>query len=289
LLQSKFHFQTIYPVLTPHTFPCKIEQLNIMARIFITGSSDGLGQLAAQRLIREGHSVVLHARNTNRAEQAKAAVPKAEACLIADLSSIEETKKLAAEANAMGKFDAVIHNAGLGFQESSRAAPADQPAKVFAVNSLAPYILTCLMTPPKRLVYVSSGLHTAGIGSMEDLAWLNRPWNGFQAYADSKLHNVLLANAVARKWPDVPANSVSPGWVATKMGGSGANDSLEKGPETQVWLATDPGAEKETGKYWYHMESKAPSKYAEIVNLQEAYLKACERISGVKFPDTKPS
>lgn len=257
-----------------------------MTRIFITGSSDGLGQLAARSLIKQGHSVVLHARNAKRAEQAKASVPKAEACLIADLSSIEETKKLAADANAMGRFDAVIHNAGLGFQESSRAAPVGQPAKVFAVNSLAPYILTCLMTPPKRLIYITSGLHTAGIGSVDDLVWSSRPWNGFQAYSDSKLQNVLLSNGVARKWPGITSNSVSPGWVATKMGGSGANDSLEKAPETQVWLATSPDGRRETGKYWYHMESKAPSKHAESVKLQDAYLKACEKICGVEFPES---
>lgn len=255
-----------------------------MARIFITGSSDGLGQLAAQRLIKEGHSVVLHARNAKRAEEAKAAVPKAEACLIADLSSIDETKKLAADANAMGKFDAVIHNAGLGYQESSRAAPVEEPAKLFAVNSLAPYILTCLITPPKRLIYITSGLHTSGSGSMQDLAWSSRRWNGFQAYSDSKLHNVILANAIARKWPHIASNSVSPGWVATKIGGSGAPDSLEKAVETQVWLATSPDAAEESGKYWYHMESKAPSKYAEDVKVQEAYFEECERISGVKLP-----
>jgi NAD(P)-dependent dehydrogenase (short-subunit alcohol dehydrogenase family) len=255
-----------------------------MARIFITGSSDGLGQLAAQRLIKEGHSVVLHARNAKRAEEAKAAVPKAEGCLIADLSSIDETKKLAADANAMGKFDAVIHNAGLGHQEPSRAAPLEEPAKLFAVNSLAPYILTCLIAPPKRLIYITSGLHTSGSGSMQDLAWSSRRWNGFQAYSDSKLHNVILANAIARKWPHIASNSVSPGWVATKMGGSGAPDSLEKASETQVWLATSPDAAEESGKYWYHMESKAPSKYAEDVRVHEAYFAECERISGVKFP-----
>jgi len=256
-----------------------------MARILITGSSDGLGKLAAQRLIKDGHTVVLHARNAKRAEQTRAAVPKAEACLIADLSSIDETKKLAADANAMGDFDAVIHNAGLGFQEPSRAASKDQPAKVFAVNSLAPYILTCLITPPERLVYITSGLHTSGGSSMEDLAWSSRRWNGYQAYSDSKLHNVILANAVARKWPKVTSNSVSPGWVATKMGGSGAPDSLEKASETQAWLATSPDAAKESGKYWYHMDSKAPSKYADDVKLQEEYLKECERISGIKFPE----
>jgi NAD(P)-dependent dehydrogenase (short-subunit alcohol dehydrogenase family) len=256
-----------------------------MARILITGSSDGLGQLAARRLIASGHIVVLHARSAARASQARAAVPAAETCLIGDLSSVSSTKQLAADANALGRFDAVIHNAGLGFQESTRDAPNDQPAKVFAVNSLAPYILTCLMTPPKRLVYISSGLHAAGIGSVDDLAWARRPWNGYQAYSDSKLQNILLANAVARRWKDVMSNAVSPGWVATKMGGASANDDLKKGSETQVWLATSEGAERETGGYWYHMERKTPSKVAESVALQDAYLKECERISGVKFPE----
>jgi NAD(P)-dependent dehydrogenase (short-subunit alcohol dehydrogenase family) len=198
-----------------------------MARIFITGSSDGIGRMAARSLVKDGHKVVLHARNAKRAQEAQAAVPEAESCLIADLSSIEETKALANKVNKIGPFDAIIHNAGLGFQESSRAAPADQPAKVFAVNSLAPYILTCLIEKPKRLVYVSSALHESGSESMNDLVWLARRWNGFQAYSDSKLHNVILANAVARKWPDVTSNSVTPGWVGTSMGEMTANADID--------------------------------------------------------------
>lgn len=185
-----------------------------MARIFITGSSDGIGRMAAQSLVKDGHKVVLHARNVKRAQEAQAAVPGAEICLTADLSSITETKELAAKVNKIGPFDAIIHNAGMGFQESSRAAPADQPAKVFAVNSLAPYILTCLIEKPKRLVYVSSALHESGSANMSDLTWSTRSWNGFQAYSDSKLHNVILANAVARKWRSVASNSVTPGWVS---------------------------------------------------------------------------
>jgi NAD(P)-dependent dehydrogenase (short-subunit alcohol dehydrogenase family) len=198
-----------------------------MARIFITGSSDGIGRMAAQSLVKSGHKVVLHARNAKRAQEALAAVPEAETCLAADLSSIEETKALAAKVNKIGPFDAIIHNAGLGFQEPSRAAPADQPAKIFVVNSLAPYILTCLIEKPKRLVYVSSALHESGSGSMNDLTWSARSWNGFQAYSDSKLHNVILANAIARKWPDVSSNSVTPGWVGTSRREMTANADLD--------------------------------------------------------------
>ena len=118
-----------------------------------------------------------------------------------------------------------------------RASTADGLPSVFAVNSLAPYILTCLITRPARpLIYLSSGLHRQGDESLEDLAWKERPWSGYNAYADSKLHDVILAFAVARKWKDVLSNSVEPGWVATKMCGEGAPDSLEEGPRTQAWL-----------------------------------------------------
>lgn len=79
-----------------------------MVRVFITGSSDGIGLAAAKALSDKGHQVTLHARNAQRAKQASDAVPKAEGCLIGNLSSISETKQLAEEANKTGKFDAVI-------------------------------------------------------------------------------------------------------------------------------------------------------------------------------------
>jgi len=256
-----------------------------MARIFITGSADGLGQMAARLLVEQGHKVVIHGRNAKRSEQAKAAVPGAEACLTADLSSIEETKKLAAEVNKMGKFDAIIHNAGIGYQEPERGNTIDGLPFVFAVNSLAPYILTCLIERPKRLVYVSSGLHKGGDGRLKDLTWDSKTWAGTQAYSDTKLHNVLLANAVARHWPDVFSNSVEPGWVPTKMGGAGAPDSLEEAPKTQVWLATsDDKQALVTGQYFYHLKLKACHPAAHDTKTQDAYVAACERISGVSLP-----
>jgi len=79
-----------------------------MVRVFITGSSDGIGLAAAKALSEKGHQVTLHARNADRAKQASEAVPKAEGCLVGNLSSISETKQLAEEANKTGTFDAVI-------------------------------------------------------------------------------------------------------------------------------------------------------------------------------------
>ena len=158
-----------------------------MARVFITGSSDGLGRMAAELLIEQGHSVVLHARNEKRGKAAMAAVPQAETVVIGDLSSIAETRGVAEQVNKLGVFDAVIHNAGVGYREPRRIPTADGLPHVFAVNTLAPYILTALIQRPKRLVYLSSGLHQSGDPSLRDLAWKDRPWQGQRAYSDTKV------------------------------------------------------------------------------------------------------
>ena len=256
-----------------------------MARIFITGSADGLGQMAARILVGRGHQVVLHARNEKRGSEALAAVPGAETVLCSDLSIIAEMKRLAGEVNSFGAFDAIIHNAALGYQEQERGITPDGLPPVFAVNSLAPYVLTCLINPPKRLVYMSSGLHTQGDASLKDLTWSERRWSGYAAYADSKLHDLILALAVARHWPYVLSNVVEPGWVATKMGGPNAPDNLQKGAETQAWLAvSQEDAANVSGRYFYHQREKGFLKNASDVETQERFLTACEAISGVRFP-----
>jgi len=190
-----------------------------VARVFITGSSDGLGRMAAQLLIEQGHAVVLHARNEQRGREAISAVPGAETVVTGDLASIAQTRRLAERVNALGVFDAVIHNAGVGYREPRRIETEDGLSHVFAVNTLAPYILTALIRRPRRLVYVSSELHRRGDASLNDPTWEHRPWRGNQAYSDTKLHDVLLAFAVARRWPDTLSNALEPGWVPTKMSG----------------------------------------------------------------------
>src|ERR1700678_2996615 len=190
-----------------------------MARIFITGSSDGLGLTAARLLVEEGHKVVLHARSQQRADEAQNKLPAAESVVVGDLTSITQTRHVADQVNKLGTFDAVIHNAGIGYREPRRIVTDDGLSHVFAVNVLAPYLVTALMTRPDRLVYLSSGMHRGGDPDLSDLQWERRPWNGSQAYADSKLFDVILAFAVARHWPTVYSNALEPGWVPTKMGG----------------------------------------------------------------------
>lgn len=255
-----------------------------MARVFITGSSDGLGRGAAQLLVEQGHRVVLHARNDQRAKEALAAVPGAEGVVIGDLSSIRETRGVAEQVNALGSFDGVIHNAGVGDREG-RIETEDGLPHVFAVNTLAPYILTALIGRPERLIYLSSGLHQSGDGSLKDLAWKQRKWRGQQAYSDTKLHDVLLAFAVARHWPDVLSNAVDPGWVPTKMGGPGAPDAFEDGCRTQAWLAvSEDRAAKVSGQCFYHMRLRDPKPVSRDVEKQEQLLEACKEFCGIAMP-----
>jgi len=249
--------------------------------VLVTGSADGLGRMVAGELIGQGHEVVLHARSARRGEDALGALPKAAGVVIGDLSSIGETQEVARQANELGRFDVVIHNAAVGYQEP-RVETVDGLEHVFAINSLAPYLLTALIERPERLVYLSSGMHESGNVVLDDLQWVRRRWNGSRAYSDSKLHDVILAFAVARRWPGVLSNAVDPGWVATKMGGRGAPGDLNQAHLTQVWLATAPSTP--SGGYYYHLQPHATHPAASDPEVQDAFLEVCSELTGVPFP-----
>jgi NAD(P)-dependent dehydrogenase (short-subunit alcohol dehydrogenase family) len=253
-----------------------------MARVFITGSSEGLGLMAGRLLAEQGHSVVLHARNEARAADARSALPQADAVVVGDLSTLATMRDVADQANRVGRFDAVIHNVGIGYREPHRVETVDGLSQLWAVNVLAPYALTALMQRPDRLVYLSSGMHTGGDPSLNDLQWEQRRWNGSQAYSDTKLQDVLLAFGVSRRWPDVLSNAVTPGWVATRMGGRGAPDDLDQAQRTQAWLAVtdDPQAHVTSG-YFYHKRPERVSPAAKELALQDRLIDYCRDISGV--------
>lgn len=255
-----------------------------MARVFITGSTDGLGAAAARSLIAQGHDVVLHARSPARAAEAGELAAKALGVAVGDLASGAETRGIADQVNAIGRMDAVIHNAGI-YTVASRGTTPEGHATVLAVNTLAPYILTALIDRPKRLVYLSSGLHRDGEGSLRDIDWSRRAWNGAKAYAESKLHVAALAAALADRWPDSVTSSVDPGWVRTRMGGPSAPVDLETGQRTQSWLAVseDPEA-RASGLYWHDRRPQEPA--AEVTNLafQDQLLARLDDLTGIALP-----
>jgi NAD(P)-dependent dehydrogenase (short-subunit alcohol dehydrogenase family) len=253
-----------------------------MARIFITGSSTGLGLIAGTTLAEQGHDVVLHARNAEKADATRSALPRCEEVVVGDVSTIDEMRKIADQVNSLGRFDAVIHNVGIGNSEPNRAATSDGLAHVFAVNVAAPYVLTALIERPKRLVYMSSSMHSGGNADLDDAQWKSRQWDASQAYCDSKLHDLILAMAVARRWPDVLSNAVDPGWVPTRMGGLGAPDDLAQGAFTQAWLAaSDDPAARVSGQYFRHQSSMPMSPAAASADVQDRLIDYLQSVTGV--------
>lgn len=262
-----------------------------MARIFITGSADGLGLLAAQALVKRGHEVHLHARSEQRASDARRACPGAAGCLVGDLESLEQTKALAAELSALGGqegrgWDAVVHNAGV--LHTSREA-------IFAVNTVAPYVLASLVAA-RRHVFLSSGMHTGGDASLRGLRDARAC-----GYSDSKLHDVMLAMWFARRLnraadgggggPTVACEVMSPGWIATRMGGAGAPDDIGAAVDTVVMLAEGSGAAsaeaggRRTGRFWYQRREASFKPAAADEKKQDRLIAILQEITGVTPPE----
>jgi NAD(P)-dependent dehydrogenase (short-subunit alcohol dehydrogenase family) len=254
-----------------------------MARIFITGSTDGLGRAAARALMDQGHHVALHARSRERASAIDDLASRSAGVVVGDLSSAVGTRSVADQVNAIGRMDAVIHNAGIS-STTGRSPTQEGHATILAVNTLAPYILTALIERPRRLVYLSSSMHRGGDGSLRDIDWIKRRWDSSRAHSESKLDVTALAFAVARRWPDVLSNAVDPGWVPTKMGGPGAPDDFEMGYLTQTWLAVsaDPAATV-SGRYWHHHRPQAPAKEVTDARFQDELSATLAELTGVSL------
>jgi NAD(P)-dependent dehydrogenase (short-subunit alcohol dehydrogenase family) len=240
-----------------------------MARVFITGSADGLGRLAAETLVGEGHRVVVHVRSDARRDAVGDLLDRGASVAVGDLADRDQTRDLASQVDAIGPMDAVIHNAGVM-----------RGPDILEVNVVAPYLLTALMERPERLVYLSSGMHRGGRAEPSAIERGERI-----SYSDSKLFVTAFAAAVARRWPDVSSNSVDPGWVPTRMGGAGAPDDLRLGHLTQEWLATSDDAEARTsGGYWHHQERREPHPDARDEAFQDAVVAALESLTGTPLP-----
>jgi NAD(P)-dependent dehydrogenase (short-subunit alcohol dehydrogenase family) len=238
-----------------------------MARIFITGSADGLGRAAAQTLLSDGHEVIVHARSAERLAAVHDVIGQGASAVVGDLADLNQTRAVAHDVNQLGHLDAVIHNAGI------YTGP-----QILPVNVVAPYLLTALIHRPQRLIYLSSGSHYGGRANLAGVDWSGRSRTG--SYSDSKLFVTTLAVAVARIWPGVYSNAVDPGWVPTRMGGPRAPDDLRLGHLTQEWLATSDEPEaRSSGGYWYHQRLNVPHPAVREPHFQDSLLAALARFT----------
>ena len=240
-----------------------------MERVFITGSTDGLGRAAAASLLETGHEVIVHARSSQRLSAVQHLLDRGAQCVVGDLAVEEEVREIADQINGIGGIDAVIHNAGVL-----------NGAALLPVNVVAPYLLTTLIPGPRRLIYLSSGMHRGGDTGLDGLDWTGRTTTA--SYSTTKLQVTALSAAVARLVPNVASNAVDPGWVPTRMGGRSAPDNLELGHRTQEWLATsDDPAALASGGYWYHQRRQTPHPATQDPRFQDALLAQLAEHTGV--------
>ncbi|WP_129287463.1 SDR family NAD(P)-dependent oxidoreductase [Streptomyces sp. GZWMJZ-114] len=242
-----------------------------MSLILVTGASTGLGLATASQLADRGHDVVLHARSPARLEGLDV-IDRMRGVVLGDLARPKETASVAEQANAFGRFDSIVHNAG------TMNGP-----DVIAVNVLAPYLLAASMPQPGRAIFLSSSMHHSG---HPDVHPVLAGHGG--SYSDSKLLVTTLALALAARYPQLLAHAVDPGWVPTRMGGPSATDDLDEGHRTQVWLAT--AAEREidprTGGYWHHRAAHPPHPAALDPVFHSRLLDALQAHTGLTLPDT---
>lgn len=255
-----------------------------MARILMTGSAQGLGRAAAADLLAAGHQVVAHARNQDRAAEFGDLTEQGADVVVGDLAELSQTRRLAEQVNTLGRMDAVIHNAGV-YGDRSPNRNADGHPRILAVNTIAPYLLSCLLERPARIIYLTSDMHLSGSRDLNDLDWVRRRWNGTEAYCDSKLLGTALTFALARRWPEVISNAVDPGWVPTRMGGPGAPDDLREGHLTQTWLATSSDAAALTsGAVWHHRRKSAAAPAASDIDFQDRLVTHLAQLTGIDLP-----
>jgi NAD(P)-dependent dehydrogenase (short-subunit alcohol dehydrogenase family) len=231
-----------------------------MALVMVTGAASGLGYNTAHALADDGHDVVVHVRNESRLSEPG----RWKGVVIGDLARVDEIHDVARQVSGFGRFDAVIHNAGV-------MGSAD----VITVNVLAPYLLTASMDKPGRLIYLSSSMHRSGSTDLRRLS------KGTGSYFDSKLWVTTLALALASRWSGTSSHAVDPGWVPTRMGGAGAPDDLTAGHETQVWLATHDGVTPSSGGYWHHRQTHTPHPACQDEDFQAQLIKTLESHTGV--------
>ena len=273
-----------------------------MTLILVTGATDGIGRETARELTRRGATILVHGRDHERLRAAAAELgeiggrPVPEP-VSADLASLDAVRRLAAEIDDRGLYiDVVVHNAGVYMKRRDRSA--DGHEMTFAVNHLAPFLLThLLLARPsgaglRRIVNVSSIAHSRGRVDLDDPQLLRQPFSSYASYATSKLANVLFTVELARRLAGrgVAVNALHPGVTSTKLLTEGfemeGSDSLAESAATSVLLAIDPAVEGVTGRYFVRGRQSPAHPIASDATLVRRFYELSAALAGAEpLPD----
>lgn len=251
--------------------------------VAITGATSGIGEVAAVRLAEQGARIVFTARDGTRAQATMAKLRAANgaadhAAIIADLSRLDEMKRVGLELAALPRIDVLINNAGALFNH--RRETADGLEMTFALNHMAYFVVTDIVLPRlaagARIVSVASRAHRGATMDFGDLQ-SKRGYSGFAVYSKSKLCNILFNRELARRLPQgITANCLHPGFVATRFGDQSGGlmrhlirvakplgaIAPEEGARTIIYLAASPDVENVSGEYFYQCRIDTPSAEA---------------------------
>ncbi|HEX8328059.1 MAG TPA: SDR family oxidoreductase [Hymenobacter sp.] len=279
--------------------------------VLVTGATSGIGEVTATELAKMGAHVVILARNADKAAATQRDIKAAAGhdrvdVLLADLASLEQVRRAAAEFNARyPRLDVLVNNAGLVFG-SQRQLSVDGNELGLATNHLGPFLLTALLfdklraSPAARVVNLASRAHEFAKPDLADVQ-AARHYSAMRVYSNTKLYNIMFTQELARRLrahgiPNVTTNAVHPGVVASGFGQSAGGlvakvwqlahpfmISPEKGAETSIFLASAPEVAGISGGYYVKKRAEPVKHSFNTPEHARELWQLSEKLTGTSF------